>query len=315
MSGQGWLVLLFAVAVGLGFASGARGQEAFAPPAAGDLQPPVIAEKCPTPETWWENLSFFAGLEASREPQDLGINANFGGNLSANLGFPLLPDIGLGGQVGTGVNLEHAGVKVLRVIEGTRDREQWFTTAGLFQRSSPWHWGAAFDLEVSSYYNQFTTGQVRGEAGVQATDRDDVGLWGTASVFGDSGRLLEVDLHVEPISQLSLYWRHEWESQAMTRIWLGLAESHGTDIIILPDRHLSGVVVTFGLEVFVPLNDYFVLFGQGNFITPSDTGTLDAYLGLAFYPGGGARRASSNRFAPVQAVANNPTMALDLQRR
>lgn len=308
------IAVIVAMLVSLGSDQATAQEIEFAPEPAG-LQFDAPSNFAPAPNPIWDNFSLFAGIEASREPQDLGVNANFGANLSANLGVPLLPSLGVGAQIGTGVNLSHAGVKVLRVIEGTTDRQQWFNTMGVFQRSGPWHWGAVFDLEVSSYYNHFTTGQVRGEVGAQVTDADEIGLWGAGSVFGDSGRVLNTNIDVDPMSQLSVYWRRRWETQAETRVWIGLAEPHGTDIILLPDRHNSGVVMTFGLEVFVPLNDYLAIFGQGNFITPSDTGTLDAYLGVAFYPGGGARRASCNPFAPVLAVANNPTMSLDLHRR
>ena len=42
----------------------------------------------------FENLSVFAGLDGSKQPQDLGINANMGLRLSANWGFRLpMPQI------------------------------------------------------------------------------------------------------------------------------------------------------------------------------------------------------------------------------
>ncbi|MGL4462623.1 MAG: hypothetical protein ACRC1K_10740, partial [Planctomycetia bacterium] len=101
---------------------------------------------------------------------------------------------------------------------------------------------------------------------------------------------------------------------AETRFWLGVAGQHGVDIVSLPDTARSDPAITFGLQVFAPLDDHFALFGQGNFVTPSDTGTLDAYLGLAYHFGG-ANEHRTHRYAPVQAVANNPTFALDLRSR
>jgi hypothetical protein len=262
----------------------------------------------------FDNLSFLTAIDASREPQDLGINANFGAFLAANAGFPLIEDIGLGGQIGTGVTLSRAGVKVLRVVQGTRARQQWFSTVGLFERGDGWHVGVVYDLQVESYYNRFFTGQVRGEAGVELTDRDEIGVWGSARGFGDSGLVLTTEVHVKPLAEISLYWQRRWQSGAVTRFWGGVTESHHADILNFPDPHTTGPVINFGLEIFVPLNDYFAIFGQGHFITPSDTGTLDAYLGIAFYPGGGVCRARSNVFAPVLPVANNPTFPLDLRR-
>ena len=69
----------------------------------------------------------------------------------------------------------------------------------------------------------------------------------------------------------------------------------------------------FGADVFVPLNPWLALFGQANFITPADTGTVDAFLGIAFFPGG-SHGARNRRFAPRLPVANNTTFATDLSR-
>lgn len=258
-----------------------------------------------------DNLSLFGGLEASRQPQDLGVNANFGGNLSANVGIPLWESIGF--QAGVGVNLSKAGVKVLRVAEGTRSRTQFFGTVGFFTRHDDWYGGIAYDHQESSYYTRITAGQFRGEAGYYIGGGHTVGVLGTAAAVGDEATLLGATFNLRPISQASLFWNHVWETGAETRLWLGVAGQHGTDIITLPDTTRTDLVAVFGLQVFVPLDEHFALFGQGNFVTPSDTGTLDAYLGFAYFFGG-SRESRTNRFAPVLPVANNPTFALDLRR-
>jgi len=265
-------------------------------------------------ESALDNFSLFAGLEASRQPQDLGVNANFGGNLSANIGMPLLEDLGLGLQAGIGLNLSKAGVRVLRVAEGTRSRVQWFGTIGVFERADSWYAGIAYDHQESSYYSQIQAGQIRSEVGFDVSPDDVVGAWGAVAVAGTDVSILAADLRIRPMNQLSIFWNHRWESGAETRFWLGVAGQHGTDIISLPDRNLTDPVAVFGLQVFVPLNNHFAMFGQGNFVTPSDTGTLDAYLGLAYFFGG-TQESRTNRFAPVLPVANNPTMPLDLRRR
>jgi hypothetical protein len=73
-------------------------------------------------------------------------------------------------------------------------------------------------------------------------------------------------------------------------------------------------VLVYGAELSVPLSDRFALTGATNLMTPAATGTVDAYLGVTFYPSRGGFRASRNRFSPVLCVANNPTMAIDLRR-
>lgn len=274
---------------------------------------PEIAACPPATESWLDNFSLFTGLEASRQPQDLGINANFGAALSANLGLPLLPSAGIGLQLGTGVNPSRAGVKVLNEVEGTNSRTQWFNTIGLFRRSDDWYVGAAYDCQYTDYYTMIFAGQLRGEVGYAVGDNDTVGLWGTWSMHGDEVHILDTDFQIRPISQINVFWNHRWPTLAETRVWLGASGQHGTDIVLIPDDHRTDPALTFGLQVFVPLSERLVLFGQGNFVTPSDTGTLDAYLGFA-YLFGGVDGHRTRRYAPVLPVVNNPTFALDLRR-
>lgn len=304
-----------ALAVLLAWAAYGSAEELVPPSTFTEVRPPEpdLSALARPRESALDNFSVFTGLEASRQPQDLGINANFGGNVSANLGVPLVPSLGLGLQVGTGVNLSKAGVKVLRVVEGTRDRVQWFTTVGLFKRSEGWYAGAAYDFQLAEYYDRITAGQVRGEVGVGVGACDEFGLLATLAADGDRVDVLDASFRVRPITQVNAFWNHRWKTGAETRLWLGIAGQHGTDIVLLPDTHRSDPAITFGLQVFVPLNDRMALFGQGNFVTPSDTGTLDAYLGFAYFFGGAAA-SRRNRYAPVLAVANNPTFALDLRR-
>src|SRR5262249_44209568 len=66
-----------------------------------------------------DNLSLFAGLDGSKSPQDLGINAHMGGRAAVNWGCPILEAIGLGFQVGTAVNYSDNAVAVLGEVNGT----------------------------------------------------------------------------------------------------------------------------------------------------------------------------------------------------
>jgi hypothetical protein len=65
--------------------------------------------------------------------------------------------------------------------------------------------------------------------------------------------------------------------------------------------------------VYIPLNGNWAIFGEANFITPNDSGTVTAFFGLVYYPAGGAGNAFRNRFAPMLPLANNPTLAVNLQ--
>jgi hypothetical protein len=70
--------------------------------------------------TWNENsgnlfdgLSLFGGLDGSKQPQDLGVNANMGGRVAFNWGIPIVKEWGLGVQVGAAYNFADNAVQVL----------------------------------------------------------------------------------------------------------------------------------------------------------------------------------------------------------
>ena len=263
----------------------------------------------------FDTLEVFVGLEGSKQPQDFGVNAHFGARLHANWGIPLVDRWGLGAQIGTAVNMTDHAVRVTSQVEGASSRNQSFTTVGLFQRSDTgWTWGIAYDYLAQDDYDSFRLSQWRGRIGYQLTPRDEVGIYGMIPQNDDRGFWGAVPVRLDAIGQGSIYWRHTWDHQAEITGWLGIAEGHGEVNAALGDANPADERVVFGSDVHVPLNDFIALFGEANFITPADTGTVDAYLGIAVYPGGRARGARRRRFAPVLPVANNTSFSVDLSR-
>lgn len=268
----------------------------------------------------WDNLSIFGGFEGSKQPQDYGVNAHFGGRVAANMGMPLCRHIGLGLQIGTSINYTDNAVQVFERFGEAHGRSQSFTTLGLFQRfDNGFVWAAAWDYLHQNFYGQTNLHQFRGRIGWRFGN-EEFGL--RAQLSDDDDREFfagVIPVVLKPLDQGAIYWARTWENSARTTFWAGLAESHGQRNLafeaLLGDvpQRASGERLVFGAEIDVPLNDYWALFGQANFITPADTGTVDSYLGIAFYPGGGAQRSRTNRYAPVQAVANSTSMSIDLR--
>ncbi|WP_145379338.1 DUF6666 family protein [Symmachiella dynata] len=271
-------------------------------------------QPCECDSAWYDNLSIFGGLDGSKQPQDFGVNAQFGGRFHINLGLPLWEEQGLGVQIGTALNYTDNAVQVFERVDGTKDRFQNYTTVGLFQRTeSGFMWAIGYDFLYQDYYDDFNLGQWRGDVGYTWDDENEFGTWFTISNQKDSGHYLTIPLTLDPITQGNLYWRRTWENDAQTTFWLGIAEGHGEVNLALGDLRPTKERLVFGADVFVPLSPYLALFGQANFITPADSGTVDAFLGIAFYPGG-SHGARNRRFAPRLPVANNTTFATDLSR-
>lgn len=278
-----------------------------------DGQP--LDASCDCGRAWREYLSLFVGLDGSKQPQDLGVNAHMGGRAHANIGIPLHEAWGLGVQIGTGVNYHDFAVGAVEALEGTQERFQSFTTAGLFQRTERgWKWGLVYDFVAENYYEGINLGQWRGTVGAELSSTDELGVWFTVSDHGDTATFITTPVVLKPISQVNGYWRHTWKSGVQTSFWLGAAESHGEEVILFPVAAPTGIQFVYGADVHAPLNDHLAIFGEANFITPSDSGTVDAYLGIVYYPWGSSQSGRSRGFAPLLHVASNPTFAIDLRR-
>lgn len=261
-----------------------------------------------------DTLSLFGGLEGSKQPQDFGVNANFGSRWAANWGFPLLADYGIGAQIGTSINQTDNAVQVFERVGESSNRTQSYSTIGVFQRLDKWRWGLGYDFLYESYYDQFFLGQWRGRGGYAVTEVDEFGVWFAISQHHDSGKFLTIPVTLTPLTQGSVYWQHLFSSGARTMFWMGVSEGHAQANLALGDLKKTGDQFVFGAEVDLPLNRYFSIYGQANFISPADSGTVDSYLGIAFYPGGHAYPATRNPFAPLLALANSTMFATDIHR-
>jgi uncharacterized protein DUF6666 len=291
--------IAFALAAGLSVASTAAAQSSNQPPKEGLL----------------ENLSLFVGPDGSKQPQDLGINANMGIRFSANWGFPIAEKLNLGAQIGAASNLSDAAVHVLDQIDGPSHRTQTFLTLGVFQRPTPkLNWGLAYDVSLEHYYDDFHFGQLRAQSGYSVSGNDEVGVWLSKSLAGDDGYLGTTAVRLDPITQVNGYLKHNWANGAQTAVWAGVANQHHNIVWVFPDNSRDSHVLVYGAELSVPLSDRFALTGATNLMTPAATGTVDAYMGVTFYPTRSGFRAARNRFAPLFCVANNPTMAIDMRR-
>ena len=207
-------------------------------------------------------------------------------------------------------------MQVFQRVDGQVGRTESFTTVGFFQRTEAgWKWGAVYDFLEEDYYQDFNLAQWRLKVGYDWTPCDEVGGQANIADHGSNGFFAgAIPIGLRPITQGSLYWRHTWETQVETTFWAGMAEGHSRPNLALGDITPDRNEFLFGADIFVPLNDYVVLFGEANFIMPSASGTVDSYLGFEFYPGGGARHARKNTFAPLFPVANSTSFSVDLVR-
>jgi hypothetical protein len=264
-------------------------------------------------EKYLDNLSIFAGLDGAKGPEDLGINANMGGRAAVNWGLPIWEEIGLGVQVGSAVNFADNAVSVLETVSSTHNRVQSFTTLGIFQRTDfGLNWGVSWDYLSERYWDNFSMSQVRGQVGYNLNCNNEIGVWGTLHDSTTTATLNGATYHLQAIDQVNVFWRHVWPNEAVTRVWVGVAEDHDRFVLVNPGRPRVDHPIVYGADVYIPLNNWISIFGEANFITPNDSGTVTATFGVAFNLGGRAQAASRDRFAPLLPLANNPSFAVNL---
>lgn len=277
--------------------------------------PDVSFEDAYEPEGWFENLSIFAGLDGAKQPQDLGINANLGPRVAMNWGLPLLEEEGIGLQLGVGYVAAQNAVAVLEAVDGTTGRDQLFTTLGAFQKlDSGVNWSVAWDTLNQNYYDNFYLSQVRGRLGYQWNEDNELGVWTALHTQDDAGFAGATAVQLRSLSQVSAFCRHRFETGAQTSVWVGAAESHSQVVYVFPGNGTSGMSPVVGAAINVPLNDWASIYGETNLILPGKSGTVDAFLGLSFYPGASAKRSWCNRFSPLLPTAGSPSFSVDMRR-
>lgn len=258
-------------------------------------------------------FNFFVGIEGSKQPQDFGVSANFGGRTSLNWSRPLLRNYGIGFQIGTAINATTAATRVNELLGEDTQRYQSFTTLGLFQRlDNGWFWGVGYDFLFQDTYDQFQLGQWRMRGGKTLNANNEVGMTIMLPGDRDTGFFNATQVSLDPIAQGTLYWRHFWQSGAQTTVWGGIAEGHGESNAITGFSPAQDEVFVFGADILCPLNNMLAIYGETNLMMPADTGTVDAFLGLQFFPGG-AYQARRQRYSPVLPVAGSTSFSVDLQ--
>lgn len=263
----------------------------------------------------WDLLGVGLGFNGSKGPQTLGVDAHSGGRAEIYTALPLVDSMSIGLQVGTSVNYERSAVKVLDTINGTEDRWQIFNTAGLFQRTEfGTTAGIAVDWLYQDYFDSAHAAQLRVLAGWLFTEHDELGWWMTIPLTNSTVDLAGQQFRLRGLLQYYGYWQHHWNSGALTRVWLGIVPEHSEFVLIQRGDNPARGQIAYGAEIFVPLSKNWALWGEGNFIAPTNTGTVDAALGLAFFPGGRARVARRDWYSPVFRVANNATFTLNVER-
>ncbi|TWU01908.1 DUF6666 family protein [Neorhodopirellula pilleata] len=259
-----------------------------------------------------EQLSLFAAIDGSKQPQDFGVNADLGVRLRAAFSAPLIESYGIGYQIGTAVTTTDNAVRVFELMGEDTNRFQSFTTFGLFQRHGRWGFGGVFDYLYQDGFDTTSLGQFRARASYDITCQTQVGVTGRFRAFDDTAEYLGNPVTLRSINQGSVFVRHFFETGVQSTWWFGLVDEHGESNAAFgaaPSRENDAVI---GADFVAPLNDSFALYGETNLILPADSGTVDAFFGIAWYPFTNAKVAHRRQYSPFLSVAAPTSFAVDL---
>lgn len=249
----------------------------------------------------------FAGVQGYKGPLDVGDNGNFGFHQGFNIGVPLLPSIGLGGQIGgTWTQSDLSGYTV-DGFESTDARYQSFFTLGLFQRATEccnWQWGLAVDWLHDEWLEDVDLQQLRGEVGYRFSNCHEFGFWFTTSDDTDEVSNRAFDVTVETTDLYAFYYRINTCEGNEFRLWAGWSGNS--------DGLLGG-------DFQMPINDSFALRGGVNYLIPNEgdgfegTSQESWNVGISFvwYPKCRARTAVCDPFNPLLRPADNSTFMVD----
>lgn len=270
---------------------------------------------CRSPSLF-DEISFLFAIDGSKQPQDFGVNANLGGNASFNWGIPVFKEYGIGAQFGTGVTASANAVRVFELLGESTGRTQSFTTLGMFQRTdNGFSWGFAHDFLYEKSYDSFHLGQWRIRGSYLLSPNNEVGVTSSLNSYSDDGIFgTNTSVTLSPIEQSSLYYRRFWATGAQTTAWFGIADTHGENNAVTGPSPAKQIPFLFGGDLLMPLTASLVIYGETNMIMPSDTGAIDAFMGIQWFPGGRAHRARRGKFSPLMSLASPTSFAVDLSQ-
>ncbi len=155
----------------------------------------------------------------------------------------------------------------------------------------------------------------RARVSYDLTEDDTIGVTSMFRSYDDSGTFgTSTAVTLKPIDQSNLFWRHFWNTVAQTTFWTGFAQGHGEDNIVTGPSASKDEQFVFGADVLMPLTSRLAIYGETNMMMPADTATVDAFLGVQWYPNGGVMRARRGAYSPLMSVASPTTFSVDLSR-
>lgn len=246
-----------------------------------------------------------------------------GGNFANRLGA-ITDRTGICTQIGTSVGVYDWAGTDYRLQHQDRAETQGFLTYGVYCKPTDGRrivGGFVQDWSFNDTYGVFgqnpTMSQLRGQLGYAINAGNEFGLSGAVPVVSSTRTVRFFgETKWEPISRLSWYWHHKWNTSGPDT-WISIGvPSHSR---LNGDGSVGDYVVSAIGDC--PLSDTVSLVSGISYMHPSSrpgpSGASDEMwnfsVGIAIYPGRNARSATiaGQQHMPLLPVANNGTFIVD----
>lgn len=258
----------------------------------------------------------FAGLDMFTGAYNSYWQPNFGAKIGGNMGYLLLPDEGLGAQLGASTGLYDWNGNSSGDHNSSLQHQE-FVTTGLFYRGpvdSRFRAGVVYDAMFGQHFGEdqanIFLNQIRWQAGAAVYGKHEVGLLGAQALNTATENSYD---KYRAISHASLYYRYPFENGAEVMVWGGVPYEKGS---LANEGHRAGSFLS-GLRVTVPISGNFSMYAEGAYMASSrETGDLSAQqnvetVAMGFSYGFGGKPNTEGRNMPLIPVANNGTFMVD----
>lgn len=190
-------------------------------------------------------------------------NGNSGALIGANSGMTLFDCAGiqLGGSYGL-YNWEGRGNVVFTNPKAVE--QVGFITVGASSSLCEWNGGLVYDRMFTRHFGIYdlspSIDQLRFQVGYTFCS-DEVGIWGTHSLTSSHKNALGLPVSFKAIGQMNLFWRHFFENNAQTNVWVGTPYENS---LMFPHGKAGNFIAGFSFRV--PLTQQLFLDGNGSYM-------------------------------------------------
>ncbi len=226
--------------------------------------------------SWWMpdfSADFTLAVDTFRSLPDGSFQDNTGAYVAVNSGidFQNFFDYCLEMQLGASYGVYDWNGRQSPVSGNLKESQQQTFLTGGFSLTTPYccgfNFGVVYDWMINKNFSVFALhadlSQVRYKTGYLINGCDEIGIWGTNYAHTSRHRYHGIPVKFRAISQLNLFWQHNFDCCAQTSIWVGFPYRKG--LMHSPGRDGRFIL---GASFYAPLTSCLSVTGHASYMAP-----------------------------------------------